>query len=45
MYEDDTTDVEGGFSGNTEYYEDPAMATGFNHKVPTPVANDNYVNA
>ena len=45
MYEDDTTDMEGGLSGNTEDYEDPSMDTGLCRKVPTPELNVNYVNA
>ena len=45
MYEDDTTYVEGGFECNTEYDEDPTMATELDHKFPTPEENDNYVNA
>ena len=31
--------------GNTKYYEDPAIATGLDREVPTPEANNNYVNA
>ena len=45
MYEDDTTDVEGGLSGNVEDDEDPVMATGLYREVPTPESNENYVNA
>ena len=45
MYEDDTTNVEGGFSGNVEDNEDPVMATGLYREVPTPESNENYVNA
>ena len=44
MYEDDTTDVEGGLPGNSKDDEEPAMATGLNRDVPTPEVNDNYVN-
>ena len=44
MYEDGTTDVEGGLEGNTEYDEDPSIATGLDREVPTPEANENYVN-
>ena len=40
MYEDDTTDAEGGLS-----YEIPVMATGLDLQVPTPEVNDNYVNS
>ena len=32
-------------AGNNEDDEDPDMATGLDRKVPTPDANDNYVNA
>ena len=45
MYEDNNTAVEGGLEGNTKYYEDPAIATGLDREVPTPEANNNYVNA
>ena len=41
--EDDTTDVEGGFSGKTKYDEDPDMATLLDRELPTPEVNDNYV--
>ena len=44
MYEDDTTYVECGLEGNTEDDEYPGMATGVDRKIPTPEANDNYVN-
>ena len=45
MYEGNTTYVEGGLTGNTEYDEGPDMATGLDREVPTPKVNDNYVNA
>ena len=45
MYVHDTTYVEGGLAGNIEDDEDPTMGTGLDHEVPTPEANDNYVNA
>ena len=45
MYEDGTTDVEGGFSGNTGDYEYPAMYIGLDREVPTPEVNDNDVNS
>ena len=45
MYEGNTTYVEGGLTGNTEYDEGPAMDTGLEREVPTPKVNDNYVNA
>ena len=45
MYKDDTTDVQDGLVGNTEDDEDPATATGLDRELPTPEANDNYVNA
>ena len=45
MYEDDTTDVEGGLTNNTEDDEDPAMDTGLYRKVPTPEVNYKYENA
>ena len=45
MYEEDTTYVEGGLEVNTEYNEEPAMANVLDREVPTPEANDNYVNA
>ena len=44
MYEDDNTYVEGGLSVNTGDEEDPDMATGLDHEVPTPKENDNHVN-
>ena len=44
MYEDNTTDKEGGLSGNTEDNKYPIMVTGLDRKVPTPEVNDNYVN-
>ena len=44
MYEDDTTYVECGLEGNTEDDEYPGMATGVDRKIPTPEANENYVN-
>ena len=44
MYDDYTTDVEGGLAGNTESYEEPAMSTGLDRELPTPEANDNYMN-
>ena len=45
MYEEFTTDVKGGLSGNTEDDEDPAMDTRLDHEVPTPEVNEKYVNA
>ena len=45
MYEENTTDVEGGLVGKTGYYEEPVMATGLDREVPTPEVNENYVNA
>ena len=39
MYEEDTTDVDSGFSGNTEDDEDPSMAIGLDLEVPTPEEN------
>ena len=45
MYEDNTTDEEGVFTGKAEDDEDPVMATGLDHEVPAPEVNDNYVNA
>ena len=45
IYEDGTTYVGGGLSGNTEYDKDPAMATLLDCKVSTPEVNDKYVNA
>ena len=44
MYEDDTMDAEGGLAGNTEDDEDPVMSTGLDCEVPTPEANDKYLN-
>ena len=45
MYDNHTTDVEGGLEGNTEDDEDPAMSTELYRDFPTPEENDNYVNA
>ena len=44
IYEDNTADVNGGLAGNNEDDEDPVMATGLDHEVPTPKVNDSYVN-
>ena len=43
MYYDDTTDVEGGLAGNTEYNEELDMATVLDSEVPTPKTNEKYV--
>ena len=45
MYEDDSTDLEGGLEGKTEDDEDPVIATGLYREVAMPEVNDNYVNA
>ena len=45
MYEDDITYAEGGLVSNTEDDEYPDMDTGLDIEVPTPEANDNYLNA
>ena len=45
MYEDDTADAEGGFTGNTEDDEEPVIDTELDREVPDPEVNDNYVNA
>ena len=45
MYENDTTDAEGGLAGKTEDDEDPVMATGSGREVPTLEFNDNDVNS
>ena len=44
MYEYDTTDAEGVLAVKNEGNETPIMATGFDHEVPTPEVNANYVN-
>ena len=44
MYEDNTTDAEGGLAVNTKDDEYPVMATGLDHKVPTPEVDVNYLN-
>ena len=36
MYEDYTTDAEGGVAGKTEDDKDPVMDTGLDREVPTP---------
>ena len=36
MYEDDTTDAEGGFSDKSEEDEIPVMDTGLDFQVPMP---------
>ena len=45
IYQDDTTDVEGCLAGNADNDEGTAMVTGLDRKVPTPEANDNYMNS
>ena len=45
MYKYYTTYVECGLVGNTGDDEDPDMDTGLYREVPTPEANDNYLNA
>ena len=45
MYEDDTTNAEGGLADNSGYNEIPLVATGSDHQFPTPKLNDNYVNS
>ena len=44
-YENNTTDPEGVLVEKTKDNEDPVMATGLDREVPTPEANDKYVNA
>ena len=44
MYEDNTTDAEGGLEVNIEDNEDPTMATRLDHEVPTSEVNNNSVN-
>ena len=45
MYEDDTTYVEVGLACNTKDDEENDMDILFDWAVPTPEANDNYMNA
>ena len=45
MYEEYTTDAEGGLVRKIDYYETPVIATGLDRYVPTPEVNNNYVNA
>ena len=44
MYEDNTTDTEGGLAGNNEYNENPITYTGLDYELPAPEANANYIN-
>ena len=44
MYEDDTTDAEGGLAGNTEDDEEPVIATALYRKVHIIEVDENYVN-
>ena len=45
MYEDDTTDAEGGLEYNSEDNEIHAMASGLDRQVPTPEVNGNFLNS
>ena len=44
MYKDDTTDAECGLSGSPEDDDTPVMSTELDRNIPTPEANDNYLN-
>ena len=44
MYDEDTTDVDGGLAVKTEEDEDPNIDTGLDCEFPTPEVNDNNVN-
>ena len=45
IFEEDTTDADGGLAGKNEKDETPVMATRLYREVPTPKVNNNYVNA
>ena len=45
MYEDNTTDAEGGLVDKSEDDDIPVMATGLDRQVPAPKVNENYVNS
>ena len=45
MYEDDTTNAEGGLAVKTENDEDLVISNELDREVPSPEVNDNYVNS
>ena len=45
IYQDDTTNAEGGFAGKTKDDEYTTMAARLDSKVPTPELNDNNLNS
>ena len=45
MFEDFTTDAEGGLASKTKENEPHVMDNRSDHEVPTPKLNDNYLNA